>query len=292
MYTSRVNTLSGDLASLRVKLADAKSRAAEDNAKALKAAEALSKAKTSSQLSLKRREVERCQKAAAAQEKRVGEIEKQIVAKQKSLSSAEESLERAKREQRKKDDREAEKRRRADIDHLKEMERDRRTVTAFPEGIAARPRARVSRAPAKSPRPTESYDVCLSFAGEQRDYVEMIASELKKAGRKVFYDQDEEIAPTLWGRDLGEYLDYIYRQASRFCLMFISEDYATKAWARHERRSALARMIEDESDYLLPARFDNTELPGLRPTIAYVDLRQIAPAVLVEFVLKKLDAAA
>jgi len=54
----------------------------------------------------------------------------------------------------------------------------------------------------------------------------------------------------------------------------------------------LARVIADGADYLLPARFDDTELPGLRPTTGYVDLWQIAPAVLVEFVLKKLDIAA
>lgn len=293
MYASRVNALTGDLASLRAKLADARTRFADDNAKALKAVEALSKAKTPSQFSSKRRDVERYQKATAAQETRIGEIEKQIVAKQKSLKSAEESLARAKKEEVKKDEREAEKRRRADIDHLKQMERERRSITPLPEGFAARPRAQVlSRAMVRRSGPAETYDVCLSFAGEQRDYVEMIAAELKKAGRKVFYDQDEEIAPTIWGRDLGEYLDYIYREASRFCLMFISEDYANKAWTRHERRSALARMIEDGSDYLLPARFDDTQLPGLRPTIAYVDLRQIAPAVLVDFVLRKLDAAA
>jgi hypothetical protein len=39
---------------------------------------------------------------------------------------------------------------------------------------------------------------------------------------------------------------------------------------------------------VLPARFDDTELPGLRPTMGYVHLRQVAPLTLVEFVLKKL----
>ena len=117
----------------------------------------------------------------------------------------------------------------------------------------------------------------------------MIASELKRAGLKVFYDQDEDIVPKLWGRDLGEYLDYIYRQGSRFCLMFISADYAQKAWTTHERRSALARVLEEGGDYLLPARFDDTELPGLRPTTGYLDLRQVAPQTLVDYVTKKLE---
>jgi hypothetical protein len=70
--------------------------------------------------------------------------------------------------------------------------------------------------------------------------------------------------------------------------MFVSTDYARKAWAVHERRCALARAIEEGGDYVLPARFDDTELPGLRPTIGYLDLREVAPNTLVEFVLKKL----
>jgi len=70
--------------------------------------------------------------------------------------------------------------------------------------------------------------------------------------------------------------------------MFISEAYAAKPWTRHERRSALARALEEEEEYILPARFDDTELPGLRPTIAYLDLRTIAPETLVEFVAEKL----
>jgi len=99
------------------------------------------------------------------------------------------------------------------------------------------------------------------------------------AGLEVFHDHDNDIAAMLRGRDLGEILDYVYREGSRFCLMFISADYAQKAWTQPERRSALARAIQ-EDEYVLPARFDDTELPGLRPTTAYVDLREIAPATL------------
>lgn len=292
MYTSQVNRLTGDLASLRSKLADARKRFADANGKALKANEALSKAKTSSQVASKGRDVERHQKAAATHEKKAADLEKMIAQKQKSLTSAQSNLDRAQRSQQKKDDREAEKRRKADVDHIKKLERERRAATILPAAIAAQPPPGPAEPNASgAPEFTDSYDVCLSFAGEQRDYVELIAIELKKAGLEVFYDQDEDIAPKLWGHDLGEYLDYIYRQGSRFCLMFISADYAEKVWTRHERRSALARVIEEGGDYLLPARFDDTELPGLRPTTAYVDLRQIAPATLVDFVLQKLGAS-
>jgi hypothetical protein len=221
---------------------------------------------------------------------KVADLEKRLTDKQKSLSSAEASLERARKEQQKRDDREAEKRRRADLDHIKTLERARRQAASFPELV--QPRVLPVRPAMGRAAPfDETFDVCLSFAGEQRDYVERTAVALKDAALKVFYDQDEDIAAILWGRDLGEVLDYVYRQGSRFCVMFISADYASKAWTRHERRSALARAIE-EDEYVLPARFDDTELAGLRPTIGYLDLREIAPATLVEFILKKLDRAA
>jgi hypothetical protein len=40
------------------------------------------------------------------------------------------------------------------------------------------------------------YDVCLSFAGEQRAYVEQVAHILHDRGKKVFYDGDETVQ--LW----------------------------------------------------------------------------------------------
>lgn len=286
MYTSQVNRLRSDVAGLRSKLADERKKLADANGKALKAVEALEKASSPSQARSRGRDVEQYPKAAADHEKKAADLAKRIAAKEKSLSSAEQSLARAKRSEQQKDDRETDKRRKADLDHLKAMERARRDVTPLP---AVEPRTlRPSSSPVpRRDTPRETYDVCLSFASEQRDYVERIAQALKDAGLKVFYDQDKDIAAMLWGRDLGEILDYVYREGSRFCLMFISADYATKAWTRHERRSALARAIQDE-EYVLPARLDDTELPGLRPTTGYVDLREIAPATLVEFVLTKL----
>jgi hypothetical protein len=45
-----------------------------------------------------------------------------------------------------------------------------------------------------------AYDVCLSFAGENREYVEATAAELRKRGVRVFYDKYEQAE--LWGKDL------------------------------------------------------------------------------------------
>jgi hypothetical protein len=43
--------------------------------------------------------------------------------------------------------------------------------------------------------------------------------------------------------NLTEHFDRIYREASRLCVMCISEHYARKPWTRYERRSAPARAL-------------------------------------------------
>ena len=193
-------------------------------------------------------------------------------------------MDRALGQHRKKDDAEQRRRRDEELRHIDRLEAARRTAEApqLADRTFSPPAPRERRAPAEY-----EYDVCLSFAGEDRTYVEMIAEQLKGRGLRVFYDRDE--AGKLWGKDLVEHFDSIYRQASRYCVMFISEAYAAKPWARHERRSALARALEEEGEYILPARFDDTELPGLRPTVAYLDLRKVAPETLVEFIAEKLS---
>ena len=144
--------------------------------------------------------------------------------------------------------------------------------------------ARPTAAPTPPTRPT--YDVSLSFAGENRDYVERIAEALRKAGVTVFYDGFE--TATLWGKNLVDHLADIYQHRSRFVVMFISKPYVEKAFTTHERRHAQARALVLKEEYILPARFDDTEVPGLEPTVAYADLRKLSPEQLVDLILVKL----
>ena len=130
------------------------------------------------------------------------------------------------------------------------------------------------------------YQVALSCAGEDRAYVRAVAEFLERNHISFFYDEFEEARP--WGKDLYEYFDAIFRQASRYCVMFISEHYARKVWPTHERRSAFARALEQKDEYVLPARFDDTQIPGLPPTVGYIDLRKKTAEELGELILKKL----
>ncbi|MEU6492666.1 TIR domain-containing protein [Streptomyces sp. NPDC046984] len=130
------------------------------------------------------------------------------------------------------------------------------------------------------------YDVCLSFAGEQRPYVQEVADALRVKGVRVFYDDYEKV--TLWGKDLYEHLDYIYGRAARYCVLFASADYANKVWTNHERKSAQARAFSENREYVLPVRFDGSDIPGLRPTVGFVDASTLSPKKLADLVYEKL----
>ena len=60
-------------------------------------------------------------------------------------------------------------------------------------------------------------------------------------------------------------------------VIFLSRAYADKLWTRHELKAAQARAFADAAEYILPARFDDTEIPGLLGIVAYVDLRSKTP---------------
>jgi hypothetical protein len=132
----------------------------------------------------------------------------------------------------------------------------------------------------------ENYDVALSFAGENRSYVVEIATGLKAAGVTVFYDRFEKAI--LWGKNFVEHLADIYQHKSKYVVMFISEHYVKKAWPTHERQHAQARALVAREEYILPARFDDTEVPGMTTTVSYIDLRITTSAELVDLILDKL----
>ncbi|PCJ85516.1 MAG: hypothetical protein COA54_10925 [Thiotrichaceae bacterium] len=129
------------------------------------------------------------------------------------------------------------------------------------------------------------YDVCFSFAGEDREYVSSVAEVLRDQGIRVFYDEYEEVE--LWGKDLYVHLDDVYKNAARYCVLFISDNYSKKLWTNHERKSAQERAFKENTEYILPARFDDTPIPGLRDTVGYIDISQKSPEDFSELIIKK-----
>jgi hypothetical protein len=136
---------------------------------------------------------------------------------------------------------------------------------------------------------TFDYDVAISFAGEQRREAEAVAACLLKVGISVFFDEYEQA--TLWGKDIYEHLGGVYQHKARYCLMLVSAAYAAKVWTTHERRSAQARGLTQGTEYILPVRFDDTEIPGLLPTIGYLRFQDHGAQGICDLLRQKLGIA-
>lgn len=134
------------------------------------------------------------------------------------------------------------------------------------------------------------YEIVISYASENIEYVNEVAERLKGAGVRLFYAPFEE--PELWGKSLSKQLDAIYRNLGRHCLMFVSEDYARKVWPTFERKVAMERAMHqaarERDGYILACRFDQTELPGMAADIIYQDLTNKSPEQIAELVVSKL----
>jgi hypothetical protein len=134
----------------------------------------------------------------------------------------------------------------------------------------------------------KKYHIALSFAGEDRGYVDKVAKALQAEGVEVFYDKFEETK--LWGKDLYTYLSDVYQNQAFFTVMFISEAYKEKLWANHERKSAQARAFSENKEYILPAFFDTAvEVPGVLKTTGYMDLSKLNPKQFADKIVEKLQ---
>lgn len=131
------------------------------------------------------------------------------------------------------------------------------------------------------------YDIALSFADEDREYVDKVARRLKNLNIEVYYDRFEEA--NLWGKDLYTYLTEIYKDKAEFTIIFISKHYVKQLWTNHQRQAMQARAFEETKEYILPVRFDETEIEGLPKTIQAISAQEKDPQELVDLILQKLN---
>lgn len=133
-----------------------------------------------------------------------------------------------------------------------------------------------------------AFDVALSFAGTEREPAELLATLVRDAGFSVFYDKF--YPEDLWGKDLVETFYEIYSKRARYCVIFVSDEYNTRSWTIHERRSAQERMLRERGqEYILPVKANDVELPGMPTTIGYVSLRELGVEKIAKLLIKKLQ---
>lgn len=116
---------------------------------------------------------------------------------------------------------------------------------------------------------SESYDVALSFAGEDRAFAAYLADAVQPE-YSVFYDEFEKAK--LWGADLSDALPARY-VSSRYCVILLSDDYLAKVWTTLERQALVFEFLRRRGrDYLLPVRVRGciSNIPGVSGLVGYL----------------------
>jgi hypothetical protein len=165
----------------------------------------------------------------------------------------------------------------------------REEIENYPEHVFVNVSSPLPTVPNTFTEAGNKYDVAFSFSRERRDYVRQVAKYISSRGVDVFYDEDQEL--DMWGKNLIDYLEDIFKNRAKHCVMFISKEYAEREWPNFERQIIQAKgMIE--KGYLLPARFDMTPIKGLADTIKYENISSKTPIEFGEFIVKKITAGA
>jgi hypothetical protein len=92
----------------------------------------------------------------------------------------------------------------------------------------------------------------------------------------------------LWGKDRVAEFDDVFQRRSRSVVIFVSRHSVDDDWTRLELRSALARASSVRHPYVLPARFDDSPLPGLPDTVSPIHCNKTTPEELARMVWAKL----
>ena len=80
----------------------------------------------------------------------------------------------------------------------------------------------------------KKYNVAVSYASEQRSYVERFVKRLHSLKLQVYYDRDEQAQ--MVGKILDQELHKIYIQQSRHCVLFLSNEYIKNQLPATSRR--------------------------------------------------------
>lgn len=135
------------------------------------------------------------------------------------------------------------------------------------------------------------YDLAVSFAGEQRDYVEAVVRACQQQGLEVFYDRDKN--NEWWGGSFVRSQRTIYSSETRYFVPFLSNDYLNKAIPMDEFSAAMMTAVNRGDGYILPVLMPDTTVPPdlLHPHIHYLRAKDFTPEQLAQELVKKVKAA-
>lgn len=117
------------------------------------------------------------------------------------------------------------------------------------------------------------YDIGISYASEQRDYVRKLERSLNKQGFICFVDYNEP--ERLWGEYLPEELRKIFVEECRIILVVLSAEYTQKDYTRFESRIACERELSGDSFLII--KTGDVTLPWLNSAYGYISASKYSP---------------
>jgi hypothetical protein len=111
------------------------------------------------------------------------------------------------------------------------------------------------------------FSVALSFAGEQRKFIERLAKILAESfcRERVLYDEFHAAEFTVV--DLDEKLQNLYRDESDLVVVVTSAEYNQKHWCQSEWRAIRSKLLHEDPKRLMVLSADDVVPTGIYPTI-------------------------
>ncbi|MFE2070601.1 TIR domain-containing protein [Streptomyces sp. NPDC059467] len=122
------------------------------------------------------------------------------------------------------------------------------------------------------------YDLAVSFAGAQRDYVEQVVEACGELQLSVLYDRDLTIE--LWGRNLITGFRKAYGgERARYVAPFLSHEYLTTPYPMDEFMAMLVPALNNPDDYILPVLVGDVTVPPelLSPAVGFLRMEDFTP---------------
>lgn len=133
---------------------------------------------------------------------------------------------------------------------------------------------------------THTFFVALSFPGESRALVEMVAAELERTLGPNSYFYDNNYTSQLARPSLDVLLQGIYSRA-KLDVVFVGANYQNKDWCGVEFRAIREIIMARETDRVMFVRTDDGAVDGVFRTDGYVDARQHDPARIASFICER-----
>lgn len=137
-------------------------------------------------------------------------------------------------------------------------------------------------------RSRKRFDVALSFPGEYRDLVELVAYALiqQLSQKQVFYDKwyEAELARL----NLDVYLQSIYSDQAELIVVFLCAEYEKKEWCNLEWRAIRDLIKQKQDETIMLISLDGTPITGVFGIDGYLDAMGRKPVDIGNRILKRL----